>query len=480
MPIVIPAPYTQPRRSTVLFTYDSWSRDAVITSPLASEVGTVPANLQAKQPSKFWGQAAEPDAVLELDRPNRQTAQVLSLLYANCSPAALLRWQLGDSVAEARGLHVYDASGHARHGALVGGATFGPGLFSGGISLTNTGPLGQYVSQASFGTDVTGAWTIAFLLRPRVIREQALCWHIGPDSADVTFTMLEDGRLDFFGMPTNAALIADVWHHLAVRRTAGGTLTILIDGQEDAVYADAPFTRISGEFRWGSGGDSGDFFSLEGDLDECRVYDGVAVSTEDLQATMARELTGPEATLCASYFRCNGYDSGTHPFAVPSGMVLAELPDPRCHSFHFLEQPFTFQYARATITEEGARRFGNLLIGTAWQPRRQTYDLGKVVSLTDPTDAERSPTGQLHTDPHTPYPGFRFAIDFLSEEELYADVLRLGYVLGASRPVLVVLNPIDGRFLQQKMLFGRLTQLPEVVERAFDVYQQPYAMEAYL
>ncbi len=472
MPFVLEAPRVTPKRTNLLCAPGEWSAGATLSSPNASEPGTLVTDLLRIQPGDFWGQASP--VVLRADRGSRQPLGVVFCGYCRVPRLATWRVRLGDSLFESEGLHLFDASGHGNHGTLAGGATFAPGLFSGGLALEGIDE--QYVVAAASGSlslahgtwEVVGRWP------------QRAQWLLYQDAgAGVARGLYRDadGFVHVYrGSPT-PLLSSSVpippggaFHHVAYRfdDTASGELAVLIDGDEVATgngFADA----ASGSFYVGGGGANDLVPSARGTFDEIRVSP-TQLDTATIHARGTRELTDAEAATYALYYRCNGYDSGTLPFPAPGVIDFTELPDPRCHAFHFLPQEWTVRHQRIDVTSPTVGEiltFGVLLGGQGYQPENFSADMGRRFGIVDENQFDRGPGGVQTVEPGGHFNATEFLIDAISQQEMYAMWYRLQALFAGGRPGLVCLNPDDPVYLQHKLYYG-VPRFELFTERSWD------------
>lgn len=463
MPFIVEAPRVTPKRSNVLFAPGEWSAAATPSSPNPSEPGTLVTDLVRVQPGDFWGQASP--VVLRADRGSRQPLSIVFLGYCRVPLLAMSRLRLGDSVPESDGVHLFDASGHANHGSLAGGATFATGLFGGGLALDGTD--GQYAVAAPSGslTLSTGTWEVAGRWPRRA--QWLLAQDGGGEGVTRGLYVDDDGVVHVYRggatpcLSSGVPLPADeAFHHIAYRfdDALTGDLALLIDGDEVAAGND--FTdAATGAFHVGRVGAATGIGTLPdaiGTFDEIRVTSTI-LSTATIQQRAGRELTDAEAATYALYYRCNGYDSGTLPFPAPGVIDFTQLPDPRCHAFHFLPQEWTVRHQRIDVTSPTVGEllhFGVWLAGRGYQPAYQSADMGRRYGIVDENEFDRGPGGVQTVDPGGSFQATEFLIDAIDQEEVYAMWLRLTALFAGGRPGLVCLNPDDARYLQHKLYYG--------------------------
>jgi hypothetical protein len=366
-------------------------------------------------------------------------------------------------VNERDGVGLSDASGHANHAALFAGAACGPGLFGGGLVFDSSGT--QYAATA--GAVAGPAVGVIELAGQLPQRAQWLFWHDGGAGLPRGSYLDANGVLHVHrggGVPTLSAAVpipaapdAFTWVAYRFDDQSTGDCSLFLNGDQVAAGTDLS-DPPTGVIQLGKGNPAVAPGAADTVLDDVRYW-AVDRAPADLQDAMTRELTDAEAANCTAYYRCNAFDSGELPFPAPGVLDWTQLPDPRCHALHFLEQPWLWRYLRVDITAPTPGtllRFGRALAGEVIQPSRWSADKGRTYGRVDDSKFDRGPGAVLAVDPADPYPVTEFTIDNIPQRELYAEFLRLQLLLAGGHPALVCLNPADPEFMQHKIYYGPL------------------------
>nr|MBA3845830.1 hypothetical protein [Planctomycetota bacterium] len=225
-------------------------------------------------------------------------------------PGLVGYWKLD----EGAGATLRDRSGNGRHCAVVGAPRW--------IADTPSGPTFQNPAGMEFSGGAQGAvgrrpliavddWTLAAWMRPSVLPQvEAFVVYVGDDNGGYGFSLGGNGTNNavlygLYGqiawMPTGYTVAAaGVWHHVAMRRSAG-TVGFWVDGVQTAnTYAatpNAPTDDFTIGYQWNYGGRD-----FAGAIDDVRVYDRpltVAEIRNLANGRYAAGASGPVTTLGA-------------------------------------------------------------------------------------------------------------------------------------------------------------------------------------
>ncbi len=167
------------------------------------------------------------------------------------------------------------------------------------------------------------------------------------------------------------------------------------------------------------------------------------------------------------------YDSGSLTFWASPNLDTWT----RRHSLLWIPAGVTRRWVRIDVGSVGATfQGGRLYIGQAWQPSRN-YQYGGGLGHVDLSPKTRA--NGLHTVP-TAKPTLvqqDFQLDFLSEAEMYANLFELRRLRGATKDVLVCLNPDDTTYRHQAMCYGLLDWTERITRPAFKRFAQNFRIE---
>jgi hypothetical protein len=464
-----PNPAAARNRNVVIATPD-WGDAATWAASLTPEAGSSVANLTTRQPSQVAGFDVSGGAVTLTGTCAAAAAlDVVAVVLANATTAATIAVGVGDNATEATGTGAYDASGHARHGTLTGGAVFGAGKYDGGLWLSNPDPnvLGQYLRRSGL-IDTGLAWTYMAWVKPVGITGVTLWSH---DLRVLATTGA--GKLTYDTVTASSPLIAGVWQHVAVTQENDGTLTLYLDGEAIGSGTVTPTDAETGVLHWGTHQGTG--LGFTGALDDCRYYTGT-LSGAEIQAQMQSETPTVTANLVLQY-KCNGYQTGALPFASPNLATYA-----RRNSFLFLPYRMTNQLVVITIadpTNPLPLRIGRLVLGQAWQPT-WNFNVNYQFTARDESKKTTTPSGQTLTDARPVIHGFDFQLEHVPRLEMLANGYELRRTLGTSRECLVCLDPEESDHLESHLCYGQLTDLGALSPPYYNGWQMRWSVEVLL
>ena len=157
------------------------------------------------------------------------------------------------------------------------------------------------------------------------------------------------------------------------------------------------------------------------------------------------------------------YDSGTV-------SANAQTPD----LILGLSSAVTARYGRLEITDtsnaSGYVEIGRLFIGPALAPATN-YNRGADLGYVSRSAVQQSLGGVDHYDARTPRRLFQFALDWLTEAEAHSQALALQRLCDITGEVLLVRDPDDVTYNQQRHFLGRLQQLGPIKNPYLTVHQ---------
>lgn len=129
---------------------------------------------------------------------------------------------------------------------------------------------------------------------------------------------------------------------------------------------------------------------------------------------------------------------------------------------------------------DGYLDFGRLYLSSA-QPFAIGMSKGAAIGAADATKKSRSAGGQRYTGaPRRPERYLDFTIGFGSEDEMLGPQFKIDMMRGISKDVLVILDYARSAYVAQRIVYGELATLADIVLPEFRIYQKRYRVEELL
>lgn len=205
-------------------------------------------------------------------------------------PPSLTAWWAGDGTS-------HDIRG-ARHGNLMGGATFASGLVGDAFALNGVGAYVEVPHDASLNVG-SGDFSVDLWVNfNSTSGEQVLIekWIDGGSGSGWTLTKLAGNQIQLAmfgtGNPTSSpqSIPTGTWIHVAARRS-GGTAAVFLNGTQIVSGAVSSNLDSPTSLKIGRRGDGRGFF-LKGRVDEVHLYVGRALSNAEITAIHAAGAAG--------------------------------------------------------------------------------------------------------------------------------------------------------------------------------------------
>ncbi|MBI9110302.1 hypothetical protein [Maridesulfovibrio ferrireducens] len=166
------------------------------------------------------------------------------------------------------------------------------------------------------------------------------------------------------------------------------------------------------------------------------------------------------------------------PLGYPSDDDLAVLP--RTTAVFFLKEALC-QYKYKIEIDNGDKPFhvGRLIMSDHFEPDHNISP-GWRETPVDTSNIGYSLGGQLYADDRKRRYSFSFALNYLSEGEIYGALRKLLYHCGISRPLVVSLIPDDPLLRQQTSLYCTLKSSVSVVHNSKNQSSANFIVEEYL
>lgn len=118
---------------------------------------------------------------------------------------------------------------------------------------------------------------------------------------------------------------------------------------------------------------------------------------------------------------------------------------------------------------------GRVFLGPSWEPSvPQLYDWS--VTPLDPSAVVESYGGQEYADERPQRRVLRFVLDWMDEAEMYGNAFALARANGVVRDVLAI-HDINGAYLPEQAVWGRLTESQPLVRRSLRIFQQKFTVK---
>lgn len=128
-----------------------------------------------------------------------------------------------------------------------------------------------------------------------------------------------------------------------------------------------------------------------------------------------------------------------------------------------LSSPIQARYWRIDIHDAnnpaGYIDLGRVFIGNIFLRPKINLSYGASFGYEDNTGVEAAISGAEFFDPREPIPVVRFELNYLDEEEAFAQALELTRRAGLSKEVFFIFDPTDTTYAAQRNIYGRLRQL---------------------
>ena len=119
-------------------------------------------------------------------------------------------------------------------------------------------------------------------------------------------------------------------------------------------------------------------------------------------------------------------------------------------------------------------RVGRLFLGPKWRPS-VPQDWGWGVSVEDPSDVAQSRGGQEFGERLPQHRLIDFTLSWLTRAEALDNALAMARRAGAVGDVLAI-ESVTGSNLAARSVFGRLTSLPPILNRATNLWTQKFTV----
>jgi hypothetical protein len=135
---------------------------------------------------------------------------------------------------------------------------------------------------------------------------------------------------------------------------------------------------------------------------------------------------------------------------------------------YFLTASISYQYWQVEIDDaanpDGYFSLGRCFIGPVFVPTHN-MSYGTGLSVNDATAFETSLSGEEFYDTRQRYRTYAFSLDFLSEEEAYADILDMQRLMGTSGEIFVNGDPDDETNKPRRSFLARLASTAPIVHQ---------------
>jgi hypothetical protein len=155
-----------------------------------------------------------------------------------------------------------------------------------------------------------------------------------------------------------------------------------------------------------------------------------------------------------SNFASSVYDSGTVSAAAQTPDLIVGLSSAVSARYWRLE-------ITDTLNAAGYVQIGRLFIGPALAPA-DNYSKGAEIGYQSRTSVQQSLGGADHFDIRQGRRLFTFALDWLTDAEVFNQVLELQRICDIHGEVLLIRDPADVTYNQQRHFLGRLQQLSAI------------------
>ncbi len=149
-------------------------------------------------------------------------------------------------------------------------------------------------------------------------------------------------------------------------------------------------------------------------------------------------------------------------------------------SIRWLQNSLSYRYWRIDISDptnpDGVFRAGRLYLSQAWQPSRNlNYDWEMV--FVDDSQRQVSLGGQVYIDRRGIRRRLHFTLPNLPESEAFEKAFEIDRQRGASRDMLVAVDPDDLNHLHRQAVYGLAAEIGAVKNTAFNLYEKTYSVE---
>lgn len=171
------------------------------------------------------------------------------------------------------------------------------------------------------------------------------------------------------------------------------------------------------------------------------------------------------------------YDSGTLTLRAAGADDTWDRP----HGLLWVAAGVTRRWLRIDIADaanpDTVFRAGRLVIGNLWQPTRNAQYPRSVTPRDDSTRDRTDGGALIPTERGDPYLVADLRLDYMSEADALAEIFALRRLRGTRRDMLTVLDPEEGTYLHQGILYGLLTRDEPIVHAGFRRYQHRLQFE---
>jgi hypothetical protein len=173
------------------------------------------------------------------------------------------------------------------------------------------------------------------------------------------------------------------------------------------------------------------------------------------------------------------YDSGAVAFWMHAEMATWV----RRHGLHRPPTLQSSQYLQIDWSDTGnpddVLRAGNVIVGNFKSlPRAQS--VGRKFGFTDASKLTKTVDGRTRPTIVEPAPVQQFTVALLTKADLYACAYELQRLRGASRTVLILVQPDGTDHAHQGLVYGPLEPGPIAEEQWFDQYEATFHVEGWL
>lgn len=124
----------------------------------------------------------------------------------------------------------------------------------------------------------------------------------------------------------------------------------------------------------------------------------------------------------------------------------------------------------------GYLQFGRAFIAPAWQPV-YNYSYGATLRRVPLTTVERGPSGRKYFDRKKSYREFVFTLDWIGEDEAYADALEADLRLDLDGEVVVIPDADDNVHQIRRSFMGNLGELSALEHVKHGIFKKGYKIE---
>lgn len=166
-----------------------------------------------------------------------------------------------------------------------------------------------------------------------------------------------------------------------------------------------------------------------------------------------------------------------------SGITGADAGFDRQAFFKFLTSGQNYQYWKFTISDasnpDGYIEFGRLYLSNAFQPEIN-IDYGVAWGHEDRSLISETVNGETVPLIRPIKKTCNWSLSFGSESEMFGTLFDIDRLRGMSKDVIFIEDPDATTYAQHKFIYGLMSELNQIVNGTFELYQKQYAIKEIL